>query len=115
MKGIIWYINNDAGLYELDNIKNNYQRKGINFLQAKTYSRSKKNKDEYIIFENGDEWRTCYASDSARGNCCNISLIEKNISKRIIDTIIVPCTKALPYTAFKYYNFDEYSLYEQLL
>lgn len=105
MKGIIWYINNDAGLYELDHIKNNYQRKGINFLQYKTYSRSKNNKDEYIIFENGDEWRTCYAGDSSRGAACNISLIESEIPKEIVDTIIKPCTKALPYRAFNFYYY----------
>ena len=105
MKGIIWYINNEIGLQELENIKNNYQKRGINFIQYTSQKRGT-NKDEYIIFENGDQWRTCFATDSMRGAACNISLIESNIPQNTIDTIIKPCTKALPYRAFNFYSSD---------
>ena len=103
MKGIIWYTNNEVGLQKLENIKNNYQKKGINFIQYTSQKRGI-NKDECIIFENGDQWRTCWASDSMRGAACNISLIESEIPKEIVDTIIKPCTKALPYQAYNYYG-----------
>lgn len=53
MKGIIWYTNNEVGLQKLENIKNNYQKKGINFIQYTSQKRGT-NKDECIIFENGD-------------------------------------------------------------
>lgn len=103
MKGIIWYIDKLAGQAECEKIIHNYQRKGIEIVKKITSGGN-----QQILFSNGDIWTVCYASDSARGSCCNISLIEKNIPKQIIETIIIPCTKALPYTAFKYYSFDEY-------
>lgn len=103
MKGIIWYIDKLAGQAECEKIIHNYQRKEIEIVKKITSGGN-----QQILFSNGDIWNVCYASDSARGSCCNISLIEKNIPKQIIETIIIPCTKALPYTAFKYYSFDEY-------
>ena len=106
MKGIIWYINNEIGRQELDDIIKQYKKKGINFIQYKTLPTTANRKDEHVIFENGDEWRTCYANDTSRGGCCNISLIESNIPQSTIDTIIRPCTKALPYRAFNFYSSD---------
>lgn len=107
MKGIIWYTNNEVGLQKLENIKNNYQKKGINFIQYTSQKRGT-NKDECIIFENGDQWRTCKATDSQRGAACNVSLIENCIPLEIINCIIRPCTKAYPYQAYNYYgNYEE--------
>lgn len=106
MKGIVWYINNEAGIYKLDDITKQYKKKGINFIQYKTLPSTADRKDEYVIFENGDEWRTCYANDTSRGRCCNISLIESKIPKSIVNTIILPCTKSYPYTAYNFYSFN---------
>ena len=57
-----------------------------------------------IIFSNGDIW-ACMAANN--GNCCgrrcNIALIDRNISKEIVDSIILPCLVRYPYGAVGYY------------
>ena len=57
-----------------------------------------------IIFSNGDIWRCAEANGfSSRGRRCNIALIDKNISKEVISSIILPCIIKYPYGAVGYY------------
>lgn len=43
------------------------------------------------------------ATDSRRGEACNISYIDIEIDDAIINTIIRPATKRAPYTAIHYF------------
>lgn len=57
-----------------------------------------------IIFSNGDIWHCVEANSfSSRGRRCNIALIDKNISKEVISSIILPCIIKYPYGAVGYY------------
>ena len=55
--------------------------------------------NEYtIIFSNGDIWHCVEANGfSSRGRRCNIALIDKNISKEEISSIILTCIIKYPY------------------
>ncbi len=53
----------------------------------------------YAEFENGDIWKVVRASDSARGQCCNIAYVERSIDYDTYRVIIRPTIKNLPYTA----------------
>ena len=61
--------------------------------------------NEYtIIFSNGDIWRCAEANGfSSRGRRCNIALIDKNIPKEVVSSIILPCIINYPYGAVGYY------------
>ena len=61
--------------------------------------------NEYtIIFSNGDIWRCAEANGfSSRGRRCNIALIDKNIPKEVVGSIILPCIINYPYGAVGYY------------
>jgi hypothetical protein len=56
-----------------------------------------------LTYDNGDYWKMVKATESARGNKCNISYIDNEIPFDIIHDIVKPCTKAGPYQAFKYF------------
>lgn len=43
------------------------------------------------------------ATDRARGYCCNVAYIDKNIEKEIVDMVIMRTIKAFPYQAHRYY------------
>lgn len=60
-----------------------------------------------FINSNGDHWKAIPARYSARGNKCNVSYISYDIPYELIDTIIVPATIAIPFSAFKYYKDKE--------
>lgn len=98
MKGIIWYNNRSRGEEKINEIINRYDIMGIRIIKELN---SKNN--SFVIFENGDIWRLVDATESAKGQKCNISFIEQGIKKDFINIIIKPCTTALPFTAYNYY------------
>lgn len=98
MKGIIWYNNRNRGEEKINEIVNHYNFMGIRIIKKLN---SKNN--SFVIFENGDIWSLVDATESARGQRCNISFIEQSIKKDFINIIIKPCTTALPFTAYNYY------------
>ena len=109
MKGIIWYNleNKEKAIQQLNIIKKKYLR-----LLAKTEQDTFKNiilqekmssKTWLVVFSNNDCWKIVPALDNCKGEACNISYIDKSIPLDIVNTIIIPCTKAIPYQAFKYY------------
>ena len=57
-----------------------------------------------IIFSNGDIW-TCMAANKYNccGRRCNIALVDKNISKKVVDCIIRPLLVRQPFGAIGYY------------
>jgi hypothetical protein len=59
---------------------------------------------ESVQFENGDFWKTCQAYDSSRGNCCNVSLVERSIDPEFYENVIKYATRALPYHAIEFYG-----------
>lgn len=98
MRGIVWaYLTEDANQKLLD-IETQYAR-----LDIKPIRRVISKAGSWMLFENGDEWKVVRASDSGRGNSANISYIDRRISQEIINTIIKPATKAMPYQAFRFY------------
>ena len=99
MKGIVWYNNFKIGLEKITDIKNKYIKYGIeiNTERRTSYSTT-------IYFENGDIWMIVPAKENSKGYSCNVSYIERDIPKDIIECVIRPCTKAFPYQAYNYYS-----------
>lgn len=98
MKGIIWYYTNKSvALEKLQSIANEYKKIGIEVkLNISTYNNC-------LLCSNGDIWSTAFVSDCARGQACNVGLIEYGTPEDIIHEIIMPCIKAFPYRAYNYY------------
>ena len=100
MKGIVFGATLNSARNKLDKIRAEYESFWkINIEKVISYH------NEYtIIFSNGDIWRCAEANGfSSRGRRCNIALIDKNISKEIISSIILPCIIKYPYGAIGYY------------
>lgn len=99
MRGIIWYYTKrEVGMEKLEQLVSNYVRMGIKLIKLvnnKVISEA--------IFDNGDYWKVCSSYQNSRGQSCNIALIERNTPEEIINTIIKPCIKSLPYNAYNYY------------
>lgn len=100
MKGIIWYKNDREKAYEqLEKIAENYKRMNISNTRI-----IRSNFDSFAEFENGDNWKIVKVSEAGRGNCCNVSYVERNIDYELYRNIISPCTKSLPYTAIHFWG-----------
>ena len=98
MKGIIWYNNRENGLERLKKLIEDYNNFKISTVVVKFTN------IPCVIFENGDKWKVVRASDCGRGECCNVSLIERDIEQKLIDCIIKPATKSKPYQAIGFYS-----------
>ena len=98
MIGIVWGKTRERAYHQLSQIIEDYHFKGI---KATKFINSIVNC--FAEFENGDKWKAVGASDSARGNKCNISYIDKGIDIETIQTIIEPSTCCPPYQAFKFF------------
>lgn len=106
MTGIIWYDNKTEygrkkAFERFEQLIEDYSKRNIMITKTK-----KSYFFAFVQFENGDYWRVFSTNENNRGAACNVSLIESDIPKEIIDTIIKPCTKALPYRAFNFYYSD---------
>lgn len=99
MRGIIWAYLSEGANEQLFEIEEQYARMGVKSIQ-RVINRAA---GSWISFENGDVWRVVRASDSGRGHSANISYIDRRISQEVINTIIKPATKAMPYQAFRFY------------
>ena len=99
MRGIVWAYLTSDGNEKLLEIEKQYIRMNIHPVQRVI----NKSTGSWISFENGDIWKVVRASDSGRGNSANVSYIDRRISQEVINTIIKPATKAMPYQAFRFY------------
>ena len=99
MKGIIWYNNRLNAQHQLTELIARYNAMNI---QVKEYKGGIT--QESVQFENGDSWKTCQAYQNSKGNCCNISLIERSIDPEFYETVIIRVTRALPYHAIGFYG-----------
>ena len=100
MKGIVFGATLNSARNKLEKIRAEYESFWkINIEKVISYH------NEYtIIFSNGDIWHCVEANGfSSRGRRCNIALIDKNISKEVISSIILPCIIKYPYGAVGYY------------
>lgn len=99
MKGIIWAYENNGANEKLLEIEEQYARMDIKPIRRVI----SKSVGSWILFDNEDIWRVVRASDSGRGHSTNVSYIDRRISQEIINTVIKPATKAMPYQAFRFY------------
>ena len=99
MKGIIWYTNRSNAQHQLTELIARYNAMNI---QVKEYKKSAT--QESVQFENGDFWKTCQAYGNSRGNCCNISFVERSIDPEFYERVIRYATRALPYQAIWFYG-----------
>lgn len=100
MKGIVWYNTLERrGMEMMERIEEEYKR----YHYANVLTKTCGNRRYELVFDNGDYWKLVKATESARGNKCNISYIDNEIPFDIIHDIVKPCTKAGPYQAFKYF------------
>ena len=98
MIGIVWGKTRERAYHQLSQIIEDYHFKGIKAIKSINSI-----VNCFVDFENGDRWKAVSASDSARGNKCNISYIDKGIDIETIQTIIEPSTCCPPYQAFKFF------------
>lgn len=99
MIGIVWGKTKTRADNQLTQIIENYNWKGIKPVKI----RNSKNTFNSVEFDNGDVWKAVSAIESARGNKCNVSYIDKEIDIEIIQTIINPSTCCQPFQAFKFF------------
>lgn len=105
MKGIIWAYESDGANEKLLEIEEQYARMDIKPIRRVI----NKSAGSWILFDNEDMWRVVRASDSGRAHCTNVSYIDRRISQEVINTIIKPATKAMPYQAFRFYLPSSYN------
>lgn len=98
MKAIIYCQEINTSMNKLNKIMKNYERMNI----KTAITRGSRN-SAFIVFKNGDEWTVVIANDGSRGRACNIAYIDKNIDKEVVQTVIMPTIKALPYGAYNFY------------
>lgn len=98
MKGIVWGRFYVHAAKKLEEVINDYLKAGI-----KVVKRANSKGVSHVRFSNDDYWEALGMTESARGRCVNISYIENTIPDDFVKTIILPCTKALPYTAISRY------------
>ena len=98
MKAIIYCQEINTGMNKLNKIMKNYERMNI----ETAITRCSRN-SAFIVFKNGDEWTVAIANDGSRGRACNIAYIDKNINEEVVQTVIMPTIKALPYRAYNFY------------
>ena len=99
MRGIIWAYLSEGANEQLLEIEEQYARMGVKPIQRVI----NKGTGSWILFNNGDVWRVVRASDNGRGHSANVSYIDRRISQEVINTIIKPATKSMPYQAFHFY------------
>lgn len=99
MTGIVWCNTFIEGTEQLERIEEQYKAMGI-----KPIEKNKSINRYSIVFENEDYWKVVISTGNARGHKCNISYISRQTPLSVIQTIIFPCTRALPYTAYHYYG-----------
>lgn len=99
MTGIIWCIHHKSGINRLNKLIEDYNR--LNIL-VERINLSKNN--AYAHFSNGDIWKVIKINQAGRGQMCNISLVDNDINEKMLDYIIFPATKGLPYQAIGFYS-----------
>ena len=105
MRGIIWAYLSEGANEQLLEIEEQYARMDIKPIRRVI----SKSTGSWILFDNDDIWRVVCASDSGRAHSTNVSYIDRRISQEIINTIIKPATKAMPYQAFRFYLPSSYN------
>lgn len=99
MTGIIWYYTNRKnGLFQFQQLIKDYERMKI--YPRKTVMNSA---TAFVQFDNDDYWSLAPATDSARGSVCNVGLIECATPEKIVNEVIMPCIKGLPYRAYNFW------------
>lgn len=98
MRAIIYCQEINTGMNKLNDIIKNYERINIETAITKCSHNS-----AFVVFKNDDEWTVAIANDGSRGRACNIAYIDKNIDEEVVQTIIMPTIKALPYRAYNFY------------
>ena len=98
MKGIVWYEDRTRGEEQFNGIIERYKTMGINPIKER-----KSRYENWVQFENDDFWRLVKATESGRGQRCNISYIDRDIEEIVVNTIIKPCTLPFPYFGYNYY------------
>lgn len=99
MRGIVWAYLSEDGNEKLLEIEEQYARMDVKPVRRVISTVA----GSWIQFDNSDVWKVVRASDSGRGNSANVSYIDRRISQDVINTIIKPATKAMPYQAFRFY------------
>lgn len=54
-------------------------------------------RSDYVEFDDGTTVRAVTANESSKGNKCDFAFVDSDISKEILDTIIIPCIRPLEY------------------
>lgn len=101
IKGIVWGKTLERALLQLERIKSDYTHANIEIIKEQ-----KNHCSHYILFSNGDEWYAVRAVESQRGRRCNVSFIDDMIDTEIVNTVIKPITKMLPFSIWQYYKVE---------
>lgn len=100
MTGNIWCNNYSTGNNMLIKIVSQYGQKGVFPVEYKNGIKT----CHSVIFDNGDTWRVCKATDSFRACKSNIAYIERNIDINTIECIIFPTLIDFPFSAYRLFG-----------
>lgn len=102
IRGIIFALDIETGVWKLEQTIGEYSRCGI--------FPSVRESKHRVQFQNGDTWRVITTAETVRGVRGQIFYIDARIKEEIVRQIIQPCLMALPYGGVRYFfppAFDE--------
>ena len=101
MKGIVYGKTFKRAEIQLQKIIEDYEKMGMG--PENIYKIRKSVNNFSVEFLNGDYWIAVGASENSRGRACNIAYIDRDIDIEIVECIIKPTIKSLPYQAHRYF------------
>jgi hypothetical protein len=100
MKGIVWGLDFQTACNELTEIIGHYVR----HYGEEVIDRVVQTKHSYYVkFTNNDFWEALTVAEYNKGKKCNISYIDHRINDIDKFYMILACTKASPFQAYKEY------------
>ena len=103
MKGIIYCNKIETGLEQFKKIIEDYNAIGIKCEKPKVSANQ-----AFTDFDNGDRWTVVVVGESARGHACNVAYIDRMINDDLVEQVIMPTIKALPFQTYRYYNWSNW-------
>ena len=99
MRGIVWGKTIERSQEKLKKIVDDYIKMGYKVLETRTTKHH-----TAILFDNGDYWQAIQATESSKGQRCNVSYIDHELEKYISTIALIKhCTNAMPFNGITYF------------
>lgn len=96
MKGVVYGLTRETAYDKLEEIIQDYEKAKYQ-VAFKGYMTN----ELRVIFNNNDTWEACVPSERRRGRAYNIAYIDHRIDVELLDSVIMPSLKALPFQAWR--------------